>query len=72
MLRDWLIEPSTYTIVSGNLTSQDIPISFSANGQYDITLSTFNEGGSSTTTKENYITITDVPLAPSKTMLFVK
>jgi len=55
----WSITPGTHSYVGGtSATSQNPQVTFSATGQYTVTLTATNATGSDGETKTNYITVT--------------
>jgi len=61
----WSISPSTYSFVNGTSSSSQNPqVSFSAAGNYQISLTATNTFGSDTETKANFISV-QAPAAPS-------
>ncbi len=60
---EWSFEPSTAIFVNGtNMHSQSPQLAFNDNTTYSVTLTVSNNAGSSTLTKEDYISIGGIPL----------
>jgi PKD repeat protein len=55
--RTWTITPSTFTIKTGDLSSEEMVLSFSVAGFYTVKLAIVNEFGIDTKTEENYYVV---------------
>ena len=55
--RTWTITPSSYTISSGDLTSESLEVSFSVAAFYEVKLDITNDYGSDSKTVENYYAV---------------
>jgi len=60
---NWSISPATYTFVNGtDASSQNPELSFTAGGEYTVTLIAMNSFGSDTLTQANIVSIGGVPV----------